>query len=85
MPRRITNEDFHRALEQTNRAGTTTARPSTIPSQQAPRTSNRRNIISMDHLRNALQRTPTHQHQVNQHQSLQWKIREVNQQMHMYF
>jgi len=65
MPRRITNEDFYRALEQTNRSPTTTTtttmptpRPSNIPTQQAPRTTtNRRNIISMDHLRNALQRT----------------------------
>lgn len=66
MPRRITNEDFYRALEQTNRS-TTASRPSTIPppQQQPPppspssRTSNRRNVISMDQLRNALQRTPT--------------------------
>jgi hypothetical protein len=62
MPRRITNEDFYRALEQTNRA-TTTARPSNVPPQQPPRTpnrpSNRRNVISMDQLRNVLQRTTT--------------------------
>ena len=51
MPRRITNEDFYRALEQTNR--------SNVPLQQTPRTSNRRNIISMDQLRNVLQRTST--------------------------
>jgi hypothetical protein len=61
MPRRITNEDFYRALEQTNRAAATTTtattpRPSNIPTQQAPRTSNRRNLISMDQLRNVLQR-----------------------------
>jgi len=58
MPRRITNEDFYRALEQTSRSVTTT-RPSNIPPQQPPRTSNRRNIISMDQLRNVLQRTST--------------------------
>lgn len=63
MPRRITNEDFYRALEQTNRAGTTTTttntRPSNIPTQQPARPSNRRNMISMDQLRNVLQRTST--------------------------
>ncbi len=60
MPRRITNEDFYRALEQTNRSATTTAaRPSNIPPPQAPRSSNRRNIISMDQLRSVLQRTST--------------------------
>ncbi|CAF2967734.1 unnamed protein product [Rotaria sp. Silwood2] len=63
MPRRITNEDFYRALEQTNRSTTATttnnSRPSNIPLQQTPRTSNRRNIISMDQLRNVLQRTST--------------------------
>ena len=60
MPRRITNEDFYRALEQTNRSATTAAsRPSNIPLPQAPRSSNRRNMISMDQLRNVLQRTST--------------------------
>jgi hypothetical protein len=62
MPRRITNEDFYRALEQTNRS-TTASRPSNVPPQQPPRTpnrpSNRRNVISMDQLRNVLQRTTT--------------------------
>lgn len=65
MPRRITNEDFYRALEQTNRS-TTASRPSTIPSpqQQQPqaqpsRASNRRNVISMNQLQSALQRTTT--------------------------
>lgn len=71
MPRRITNEDFYRALEQTNRS-TTASRPSTIPpsqQQQQPqpqqaqaqssRTPNRRNMISMDQLRSALQRPST--------------------------
>ncbi len=58
MPRRITNEDFYRALEQTNRSATN-SRPSNIPPQQPPRASNRRNIISMDQLRNVLQRTST--------------------------
>jgi hypothetical protein len=57
MPRRITNEDFYRALEQTNRS--TTSRPSNIPPPQASRPSNRRNVISMDQLRNVLQRTST--------------------------
>lgn len=72
MPRRITNEDFYRALEQTNRS-TTASRPSTNPpplpppaQQQQPsssssRTSARRNVISMDQLQSALQRTPTTQ------------------------
>ncbi|CAF1260327.1 unnamed protein product [Rotaria sp. Silwood1] len=64
MPRRITNEDFYRALEQTNRSttnSTTTnnSRSSNISLQQTPRTSNRRNIISMDQLRSVLQRTST--------------------------
>lgn len=60
MPRRITNEDFFRALEQTSRSAATTAnRPSNIPIQQPPRTPNRRNIISMDQLRSVLQRTTT--------------------------
>jgi len=63
MPRRITNEDFYRALEQTNRSTTTTtsttSRPSNIPTQQPPRTSNRRNMISMDQLQSVLQRTST--------------------------
>ena len=59
MPRRITNEDFYRALEQTNRSSTT-ARPSNLPSQPTQRPSaNRRNIISIDQLRSALQRTST--------------------------
>jgi hypothetical protein len=58
MPRRITNEDFYRALEQTNRSNTTT-RPSIIPPQQPARTSNRRSVISMDQLRNVLQRNST--------------------------
>jgi hypothetical protein len=58
MPRRITNEDFYRALEQTNRS-TTTSRPSNVPPPQAPRTSNRRNVISMDQLRSVLQRNTT--------------------------
>jgi len=64
MPRRITNEDFYRALEQTNRsAATTTAttRPSNLPPQQTSRPSTRRNVISMDQLRNVLQRTSTNQ------------------------
>ncbi|CAF1396366.1 unnamed protein product [Rotaria magnacalcarata] len=59
MPRRITNEDFFRALEQTNRSTTSTSRPSNIPLQQTPRVSNRRNVISMDQLRSVLQRTTT--------------------------
>jgi len=62
MPRRITNEDFYRALEQTNRSTTTTtttSRPSNIPPQQPSRTSNRRNMISMDQLKSVLQRTST--------------------------
>ena len=58
MPRRITNEDFYRALEQTNRS-TSNSRPSNLPPQQTQRTSNRRNVISMDQLRNVLQRTTT--------------------------
>lgn len=67
MPRRITNEDFYRALEQTNRSGTT-ARSSNIPSHppsqpqtptQSSRLSTRRNVISMDQLRSALQRPTT--------------------------
>ncbi|CAF0836414.1 unnamed protein product [Adineta steineri] len=58
MPRRITNEDFYRALEQTNRL-TTNSRPSNVPSQQTQRTPNRRNVISMDQLRSVLQRTST--------------------------
>ncbi|UJR37631.1 hypothetical protein I4U23_030328 [Adineta vaga] len=59
MPRRITNEDFYRALEQTNRSSTT-SRSSNLPSQQTQRTpSNRRNLISMDQLRSVLQRTST--------------------------
>jgi hypothetical protein len=59
MPRRITNEDFYRALEQTNQSAIT-SRPTNIPPQQpTPRTSNRRNRISMDQLRNVLQRTST--------------------------
>ncbi|CAF1661419.1 unnamed protein product, partial [Adineta ricciae] len=59
MPRRITNEDFYRALEQTNRSSTT-ARPSNLPSQPTQRPAvNRRNIISIDQLRSALQRTST--------------------------
>jgi hypothetical protein len=64
MPRRITNEDFYRALEQTNRSATsttTTTRPSNIPPQQTSRPSTRRNVISMDQLRNVLQRTSTSQ------------------------
>ncbi|CAF3745071.1 unnamed protein product [Rotaria sordida] len=66
MPRRITNEDFYRALEQTNRSTTATtinnnnnSRPSNNSLQQTPRTSNRRNIISMDQLQSVLQRTST--------------------------
>ena len=58
MPRRITNEDFLRALDQTNRSATATSRPlPTPPTDQAARTPNRRNMISMDQLRSVLQRT----------------------------
>ena len=62
MPRRITNEDFLRALERTNRATTAAAsQPTTdpVPTPPAARPSNRRNVISMDQLRSVLQRTST--------------------------
>ena len=60
MPRRITNEDFLRALEQTNRSNAAaTTEPTTAPppTPPAPRSSSRRNVISMDQLRSVLQRS----------------------------
>ena len=61
MPRRITNEDFFRALEQTNRSTSASARPSAVPTtptaQPARTSSSRRTMISMDQLRSVLQRT----------------------------
>jgi len=76
MPRRITNEDFFRALDQTTRTTASPVRPppaspaaaaaqpqpqatTTTTTTTTPRSSARRNMISMDHLRNALQRTST--------------------------
>lgn len=59
MPRRITNEDFFRALDRTNRPTASPARPPPVPNQPTSRPSNRRNMISMDQLQNVLQRTTT--------------------------
>ena len=62
MPRRITNEDFFRALDQTNRTTASPVRPPpVVPTDGTTptRSSARRNMISMDQLRNVLQRTST--------------------------
>jgi hypothetical protein len=57
MPRRITNEDFFRALEQTTQSNSSPARPTPPTSETSARPSTRRNMISMDQLRHVLQRT----------------------------